>query len=142
MSNQQLEYRLKARNIQPTAMRLLVLQVLQQQNEVISLADLEESLSRSDRTTLYRTLKTFQEHGLVHQVYDDSGNARYALCSDDCSCSYPDDIHVHFLCTACDRRYYMEWLTIPDKLLPENCRTDSASFVISGAFSSCTQTMS
>jgi len=123
-------------------MRLLVLQVLQQQNEVISLADLEESLSRSDRTTLYRTLKTFQEHGLVHQVYDDSGNARYALCSDDCSCSYPDDIHVHFLCTACDRTYCMEELAIPDMPLPENFRPDSASFVIRGACSSCTQAMS
>lgn len=118
-------------------MRLLVLQVLQQQNEVISLSDLEETLSRSDRTTLYRTLKTFQEHGLVHQIHDDSGNARYALCSEDCSCSYPDDIHVHFFCTECDRTYCMQDLTIPDMPLPDKFTPQSANFVISGACASC-----
>lgn len=80
------EKRLKSRNIQPTAMRLLVLDFLTRNRSAVSLADLEESFDRSDRTTLYRTLKTFLEHGLVHQIHDESGTAKYALCAEECTC--------------------------------------------------------
>jgi Fur family transcriptional regulator, ferric uptake regulator len=137
MKNQIFEKKLQARNIQPTAMRLLVLDFLEHQQKAVSLADLEEHLSRSDRATLYRTLKTFHEHGLVHQIFDNSGNAKYALCSDDCTCSYPDDMHVHFYCTVCEKAYCFQQLSIPEIELPENFKPDSVNFVINGTCAAC-----
>ncbi|MEX2457345.1 MAG: hypothetical protein WD381_08510, partial [Balneolaceae bacterium] len=63
MTSQTPEQRLQTRNIQPTAMRMLVVDFLVQHKVAVSLSDLEEHFSHSDRTTLYRTLKTFQEKG-------------------------------------------------------------------------------
>ncbi|MEX0773108.1 MAG: transcriptional repressor [Balneolales bacterium] len=133
----ELEQRLLLRKIQPTSMRLLVLDCLVQQEAAVSLSDLEKLLSRSDRITLYRTMKTFEEKGLVHQIHDNSGIAKFALCATDCSCSYPDDVHIHFYCSPCDTTYCMPQLSVPHFDLPENFRADSGNFVISGHCPSC-----
>lgn len=57
---------LKSRNIKPTAMRELVLDVLSRQKAAIGLPELEAHFEKADRTTLYRTLKTFEEIGRAH----------------------------------------------------------------------------
>lgn len=137
MSTEELEQKLEARNIHPTSMRLLVLDALVHQKAAISLSDLENRLTRSDRTTLYRTLKTFQEYGLVHQIHDDSGKAKYALCRDDCNCAYPDDMHVHFYCSTCDRTYCFSHLKVPEMELPDSFKPVSANFVITGNCPDC-----
>lgn len=118
-------------------MRLRVLNVLEQKRAAVSLSDLEENLPKSDRTTLYRTLKTFREHGLVHQINDESGSAKFALCSDDCTCTYPDDTHVHFYCNGCDETYCFPHLSVPEVDLPENFQAVSGNFVINGLCPSC-----
>ena len=64
------EQRLLSRNIQPTAMRIRILSFMVENKSALGLPDLEETFTHADRTTLYRTLKTFLEHGLVHQIND------------------------------------------------------------------------
>jgi len=59
----QVEERLLNKNIHPTAMRILVLDFLQDKNSAISLSDIEKGLQPADRTTIYRTLKTFEHNG-------------------------------------------------------------------------------
>ena len=137
MTTKELEDKLQARDIHPTAMRMLVLEFLVEYEEAISLSDLENRLTHSDRTTLYRTLKTFREHGLVHQIHDDSGNTKYALCRDDCTCSYPDDMHVHFYCSQCEKTYCFPHLTIPEMELPDSFEPAYVNFVITGICPSC-----
>ncbi len=107
------EQRLRTSDIQPTAMRMRVLNFMLEYKSAISLTDLEEHFSRADRTTLYRTLKTFLEHGMVNQINDASGTTKYALCSENCNCSYPDDVHVHFYCSSCEQTYCFPDLGIP-----------------------------
>ncbi len=58
MSNE-FENILIAKQITPTAMRLLVLEFLLKQKAAISLSTLEKEFERSDRTTLYKTLIVF-----------------------------------------------------------------------------------
>lgn len=137
MSNATSKQKLQSRNIQPTAMRLRVIEFLLDQQAAVSLADLEQHFIRSDRTTLYRTLKTFEEHGLVHQIHDNSGSTKYALCADNCDCSYPDDVHVHFYCSSCGNTYCFPRLTVPEFELPQDFTPASGNFVISGHCASC-----
>jgi len=137
MQAKQLEEKLQARDIQPTAMRLLVLDYLVKRDAAVSLSDLENHLNRSDRTTMYRTLKTFQENGLVHQIHDDSGNTKYALCRDDCTCTYPDDMHVHFYCSRCEKTYCFPHLNIPEMDLPGSFEPKSVNFVVNGTCPAC-----
>ncbi|MEX0660274.1 MAG: transcriptional repressor [Balneolaceae bacterium] len=137
MTSQTPEQRLQTRNIQPTAMRMLVVDFLVQHKAAVSLSDLEEHFSHSDRTTLYRTLKTFQEKGLVHQIHDESGSAKYALCAEDCNCSYPDDMHVHFYCSSCENTFCFPNLPIPQFDFPEHFEASHGNFVITGICPSC-----
>lgn len=89
-----LDKTLVGKDIRPTAMRLLVLDYLLNQTAAVSLNNLETYFMRSDRITLYRTLKTFEEKGLVHRIDDGSGSVKYALCPEDCS------TQEHMICTC------------------------------------------
>ena len=59
--SKELENILIAKQINPTAMRLLVFEYLLKQKIAISLSNLEKEFERSDRTTLYKTLKTLKK---------------------------------------------------------------------------------
>jgi Fur family ferric uptake transcriptional regulator len=81
------EKKLTDKKINPTAMRLLVLDSLLKQRSAISLSDLEKALETADRITIYRTLKTFEDKGLIHIIDDGTGSPKYALCLEDCNAS-------------------------------------------------------
>lgn len=61
MQTQKIEQLLERKTITPTSMRLLVLNYFLEKATALSLSDLENLLPQSDRSTLYRTLKTFEK---------------------------------------------------------------------------------
>lgn len=128
--------KLTIRNIKPTAMRELVLKVLTEQNVAISLADLEHKFDNADKTTLYRTLKTFEENKLIHSIDDGTGSVKYALCKETCLC-HPEDLHVHFLCTKCQQTYCLKDISIPSIALPLNFKLETINMVVKGICSNC-----
>lgn len=131
------ESKLLANRINPTAMRLLVYDFFLQQNAAISLTDLEKGLTHSDRITLYRTLKTFQEKGLVHSIEDGSGATKYALCQEDCEAGTHQDLHVHFYCNLCKETFCLPKTSIPEISLPENFQFKEVNLVVKGICSKC-----
>ncbi len=128
--------KLNRRNIKPTAMRELVLKVLTDQNSALSLADLERKFEKADKVTLYRTLKTFEGNKLIHSIDDGTGSIKYALCTELCQCN-PQDLHVHFLCTICQRTYCLNEIPIPSINLPVYFTLESISMVVKGVCSNC-----
>jgi Fur family ferric uptake transcriptional regulator len=134
---EELEIKLRKKNIRPTAMRLLVIETLSRQESAISLSDLEKSFEKSDRITLYRTLKTFQEKGLVHSIDDGTGAPKYALCEEGCECDIERDLHVHFHCRICTETFCLPNYPIPDIKLPEKFRPEEASLVVKGTCGKC-----
>jgi Fur family ferric uptake transcriptional regulator len=134
--NKKLDNKLKAKNIKPTAMRELVLQVLTDQKTAISLPQLENKFEKADKATLYRTLKTFEENKLIHSVDDGTGSIKYALCHETCEC-HPEDLHVHFLCTKCEKTYCLNDISIPNMNLPKDFSLKSVNMVVKGICSNC-----
>ncbi len=92
---------LENRNIKPTPMRMLVLELLMLQQRNLSLTAIEDLLYPSDRITIYRILQTFIKHGLVHSIDAGTAGTIYALCSDDCKSDVHIDEHPHFFCESC-----------------------------------------
>ena len=135
--NIQLENKLNSRSIRPTAMRLLVLEALTNQQAAISLSELERIFEKSDRITLYRTLKTFQEKGIVHSIDDGTGAPKYALCEDDCACDIDRDLHVHFHCKVCSDTFCLPKYKIPEINLPPKFQAEEANLVVKGVCSLC-----
>jgi len=132
-----LEKVLERNKVRPTAMRLLVLQYLFTKNVAVSLTDLENSFEKSDRTTLYRTLKTFVESCLVHKIDDGTGVSKYALCEENCNCEIETDLHVHFHCNLCKQTICLPKHKIPAIYLPKAFLPQEVNLVVKGTCNKC-----
>ena len=76
---------LKEHDLRLTPSRLETLKVFIRHDYALSQPDLEKDLGDDfDRVTLYRTLTSFREKGVIHKVLDDAGATKYALCSHGC----------------------------------------------------------
>lgn len=137
MTNEVLEKELLGNKIRPTAVRIRVLEFFKDYPFAVSLNDLEQVLQPVDRTTLFRTIKTFEEGGILHSINEENGLVKFALCSDDCSCSYTDHSHVHFSCKTCLKTYCLFDVRIEDINLPEEFIPLDASVVIKGICNHC-----
>jgi len=134
----EIDHKLEIRNIKPTAMRQLILQILTEQKTAISLPELENKFERADKATLYRTLKTFEKNKLIHSIDDGTGSVKYALCQDSCEC-HPNDLHVHFLCTNCHQTYCLNDISVPNINLPNSFSLESVNMVVKGICSICSK---
>ncbi|MBR9847664.1 MAG: transcriptional repressor, partial [Algicola sp.] len=93
-----IEQVLESKNIRVTAMRMLIYKFLAEKEIAVTLSDIENAFEKADRTTLYRTIKTFEEKDIVHQIDDGTGITKYALCEKGCNCDIKTDLHLHFHC--------------------------------------------
>ncbi len=133
-----LEQQLEKRKIKPTAMRLLVLDFIAKNSHAVSLKDLENGLESTDRVTLFRSLKTFEEHKIIHSIDDGTGAVKYAMCGDTCECDYPQDIHVHFYCKICNETQCLPKVKVPAIGLPDGFSPQEANVVVKGVCDKCT----
>lgn len=131
-----LEQILETRKIQPTAMRILVLKELQNSEHAVSLTELENLFEQADKTTLYRTLKTFQKNKLVHSIDDGTGSVKYALCEENCEC-LPEQSHLHFHCNKCGLTFCMKDFSLPKISLPKRFKAEETNLVIKGLCENC-----
>ncbi len=127
------------KNVRPTAMRLLVYQILSENKNAISLTDIENQLKTADRTTLYRTIKTFEEQGIVHPIEDGTGITKYALCAAYCNADKHKDLHLHFHCKVCEETTCLTEYSIPQISIPEGYITEDINFTVSGVCKKCNQ---
>lgn len=82
MNNREHVLKLMEQNsVQPTAMRMLMLEEFLKSRRAKSFQDLEQLLPHTDRITIYRTLKTFEKNGIIHLIKDGNGIHRYASCT-------------------------------------------------------------
>lgn len=133
----ELETELYKKQITPTPMRLLVLDFLRRQRAAITLVDLENGLDHSDRVTIYRTLKTFGEKGVVHTIDDGTGAKKYALCPDACDTDHHHDMHIHFYCLSCKETTCLPGAAWPALQLPEAYVVQDINLVARGTCARC-----
>mgnify|MGYP001344233370 CR=1 FL=1 len=133
----EIEKVLKVYNIRPTATRLLMYKFLRKRNVAVTLNDIESGFDTSERTTLYRTIKTFEKKGLVHQIDDGTGVAKYALGEPDSGINNSQDLHLHFHCTNCNETICLTDRKIPHISLPEGFVTQDMNLVLKGTCDKC-----
>lgn len=110
--NKNIEQKLLDKNTNPTSMRILVYNFLEQQHIAMSLTEIESHFYKADRVTIYRTLKTFEEKGIVHSIQENN-TTRYILCHDGCDEKKHNDWHLHLYCKVCKQTTCKEDFTIP-----------------------------
>ncbi|WP_044172264.1 Fur family transcriptional regulator [Flectobacillus major] len=134
---------LKAYSLRQTECREEILDIFLTKAYALAHADVETQMSEKfDRVTVYRTLKTFLDKGLIHKVLDDEGGIKYALCKDDCHTSdhkHHHD-HVHFKCTNCGLTTCLDHVVIPTIALPEGYKRQETNLLVQGVCKDCSKT--
>lgn len=125
--------------LRKTAFRKEVLTVfLAHQGTAITNEHIEEKLGEYDRITLYRTLKSFEDKGLIHQAMDNSGQSKYALCSHNCDAEAHHDMHAHFHCEQCGKTLCLEDMPRPiNQLVPDGYQVKDVQITFNGKCSLC-----
>lgn len=124
--------------LRSTPIRRAVLAVMLDTPFALSAHEVEQFLpAGTDRITLYRTLKSLNENGLIHQVMDSGDIIRYAACSIECSAEAHFDNHVHFKCTFCQHIFCLSQVAIPSVSLPNNFEAHARDYLMVGICATC-----
>jgi len=129
---------LSQKAVRITPMRQLLLEYLLQEQKPFGLTELENSFPKADRTTIYRTLKTFEEKGIIHSINNELGEVKYALCKEHCTIEHIDQ-HPHFQCEQCKQVTCIDNLVIPKMELPKGYLAKETTMLIKGICSDCQQ---
>jgi Fur family ferric uptake transcriptional regulator len=128
---------LEQKAVRITAMRQLLLEFFVEENKAFGLGELEKAFPKSDRITMYRTLKTFEENGILHSIKGEGDEAKYALCNEHCSPVHHIDQHPHFQCQKCKQVTCIDSLLIPAMELPNEYIQEEVSMMIKGICPDC-----
>lgn len=127
-------------SLRNTACRESILDAFIEKEFALSHTDIEAKMPIDfDRVTVYRTLKTFLDKGIIHKVLDDEGTTKYALCKEACSHHEHHHEHLHFKCIRCGLTNCFENIQIPILSLPEGYSRLETNLLIQGVCQSCNQ---
>lgn len=128
---------LKTFRLRSTPTRQEILRLFLKKEHALSHSDIESEIPDDiDRVTVYRTLKTFFDRGLIHKVLDDGGSLKYALCTETCTDTEHRHDHVHFKCTKCGQTNCLH-VDIPAIKLPKGYVPREVNLLIQGICESC-----
>lgn len=138
MMEDQVQSILKGHGLSVTGVRRRILEVFLRSEEGLSHSDVESNAGdQLDRVTVYRTLQSFLEKGIVHAIPSADSSARYALCRDDCKEGHHHDDHVHFICGVCGKATCLNDVQVPSFKLPRGYSISQVSVVVNGICPSC-----
>ena len=129
---------LKNHNLRITDCRIDMLERFYSRNYALSLRELEDHFTDYDRVTLYRTINSFVEKGVLHRIPEESGSTRFGICPDVCTAEKHDHDHVHFKCKLCGKTTCLSDFRVPNIDLPGYDISDS-NLIINGVCKQCKQ---
>ena len=129
---------LKKNDLSITDGRKKILDLFLSSQGALAHADIETNTSNAfDRVTVYRTLQTFVEKGIIHSIPTTDNSILYALCKHHCHAGHHHDNHVHFICNACHNTICLDDVIVPEVKLPKNFSKLQAAMVVTGVCGSC-----
>lgn len=134
----QVEDILKKNHLSVTESRQKIMQLFLNSNGALAHADIEKKTGENfDRVTVYRTLQSFVEKGIIHLIPTKDNSIKYALCKDDCEAGHHHDNHVHFICDECSKTICLDDVTVPQVKLPKGFTPQHAEMVVNGICGDC-----
>jgi len=99
---------LKYHNLRITSKRKDVLGLIVDYDSAIPFSHIQKELSNFDRVTLYRTMNSLLEKGVIHKIQVEGTEIFYALCGHTCDDKTHQHNHVHFHCSSCEKVHCLE----------------------------------
>ncbi len=130
---------LRNNRLSVTESRRKILSLFLEHKDALTHGDIErEAGEKFDRVTIYRTLQTFVEKGIIHAIPTADNTVRYALCKD-CTEGHHHDNHVHFVCENCGTTTCLDEIVSPKIDLPKGYLAKNVQVVINGICEKCTK---
>ncbi len=131
-------YILRKSQMSITDSRKMILDIFLQSGNALAHHDIEDRTGEKyDRVTVYRTLQSFMEKGIIHTIPTTDNSVKYALCRDECEEGHHHDNHVHFICETCGTTTCMEEIHVPLINLPRGYKASQISMVVNGVCKNC-----
>ncbi len=128
---------LRKNNLSVTDSRKKILSLFLAGKDALAHGDIEKKAGEKfDRVTIYRTLQTFVEKGILHSIPTADNSVKYALCKD-CEDGHHHDDHVHFVCKACNTTICLDDVVSPEIKLPQGYKAEDVQVVIHGVCGGC-----
>lgn len=129
---------LKRNQLSVTGSRKTILELFLHSDGALAHADIERQTGEKfDRVTVYRTLQSFMEKGIIHTIPTADNSIRYALCKDECTEGHHHDDHVHFYCKICEKTICLDAVTVPAVQLPDGFRPAERQMIVAGVCGDC-----
>jgi Fur family transcriptional regulator, ferric uptake regulator len=129
---------LRRNNLSITESRRKILLLFLEHPGALAHGDIEKKAGEKfDRVTIYRTLQTFTDKGIIHVIPTSDNSIRYALCKDNCSEGHHHDHHIHFVCTQCNNTYCLDDVVTPEIKLPKGYTPEHTEVVVEGICKNC-----
>ncbi len=130
---------LHRKELSSTESRRKILSLFFTSNDALTHGNIEKEVgNKYDRVTIYRTLQTFEEKGIIHTIPTADNAILYALCKD-CTEGHHHDDHVHFICTNCEKTICLDDVVSPNIELPPGYVADNVQVVINGVCKECSE---
>ena len=136
MDNNSIKKLLQNRGLKATKSRVDLLIKMQTHSSAMSSSAIQKQMSPIDRVTLYRTLESLKENGIIHIAFRENNETYYAICGNSCDENHHQHEHVHFKCTKCNTVTF-ETLIIKIEVLLPNYLIDKISVNIEGLCQLC-----
>lgn len=139
MTDQAMEL-LRRHRLSVTDSRMKILDLFLQSGSALAHHDIDIKIKEKfDRVTVYRTLQTFMDKGIIHTIPTNDNSVKYALCKDNCEEGHHHDDHVHFICSICGVTSCLEEVHVPQVKLPRGYKSMQTEVIISGVCKTCNQ---
>ena len=138
MVEAQVDNILKKTHLSLTDSRKKILELFIKAGTALAHHDIEKKTNGEfDRVTVYRTLQTFMDKGLIHTIPSADNSVKYALCKDQCAEGHHHDHHIHFVCDNCHNTYCLDDVVTPEIKLPKGYAANHVEVVVEGICKNC-----
>lgn len=127
---------LDEKNLSRTRCRIEILKAMRQASSALSEPEIRQKIGvHFDRTTVYRSLRSFLKQDVIHSIALDGGELRFALTpqKDVAHSSH----HVHFFCSECNGVFCISHHSFGTPELPDGFEAKSFDLLIQGKCSNC-----
>ena len=107
---------LSEKGISRTNFRTNLVNYFYSSKKSLSVDDILKYFNNSiNKVTVYRSLVSFENNGLIHKVPDANNHIRYSLCRrEECSSSSHNHNHGHFICYTCNQTFCLDGVKYPE----------------------------
>src|SRR5690606_1425463 len=128
---------LRENRLSVTDSRKMVLKLFMENDIALDHAAIEKGTGEKyDRVTIYRTLQSFLEKGIIHLIPTNDNTTLYALCKE-CDHGFHYDNHVHFICNECHNTQCLEDVLVPEVKLPDGFIPSATQMTVTGTCKKC-----